>query len=199
MVVRLGVHSSDDRQAFVADHLPRSKQTSEIWPPPPHDNSESEVSAQVPSTAEGNNGNPGTARDKCVLHTHRRPEGGDSSRPSTIPSSALRRSKIQKVTESSRFSLRRFLLHARPLAHKVSPTISARSIPRTLCPRAVSSFITVSPDAPLPMMAILDFFFGALVRQSAQLQGIGEAMIYRGFSLRLSSCLACDGACRREV
>lgn len=45
-----------------------------------------------------------------------------------------------------------------PAATSTSPLIGIR----TLCPKAVSSFITVRPEAPLPMMAIFDFFFGAL-------------------------------------
>lgn len=45
----------------------------------------------------------------------------------------------------------------------------------TLWPKAVSSFITVNPDAPDPMIAIFFLGTGALFKQSAQLQGIAIA------------------------
>lgn len=60
-----------------------------------------------------------------------------------------------------------------------SVVVGDRAIHLTLCPNAVSSFITVSPDAPLPMIAILDLGLGDLLKQSPQLQGTGggaEAM-----------------------
>lgn len=41
-----------------------------------------------------------------------------------------------------------------------------------MCPKEVSSFITVRPEAPEPMMAIFFLGTGALLTQSAQLQGI---------------------------
>lgn len=51
------------------------------------------------------------------------------------------------------------------------------SLPLTLWPRAVSSFMTVKPLAPLPMMAILDLGLGLALRQSAQLHGTGDDMV----------------------
>lgn len=45
----------------------------------------------------------------------------------------------------------------------------------TSCPKAVSSFITVRPEAPEPMIAIFFFGTGALFKQSEQLPGIAMA------------------------
>lgn len=68
-------------------------------------------------------------------------------------------------------------------------SVWASPLPLTLWPRAVSSFMTVKPLAPLPMMAILDFGLGLAVRQSAQLHGIGDDMVHDTESAAKKNCL----------